>query len=213
MLEALIGVLGTGKTLMETFEAFKRLNDPLYDVYANFKIKHKRARVIEPDDLFDINPRVHIALVFLDDAQSWLDCRMSMTKVNKYLSQIPWESRKRNMKIVWSSQWGELVDLRLRNLSSKITICEKFQIPFRSECLRCENFDVENVVCKRSGFEEVKKYCVFTYTTFERLTSDVWKKRFSLIRCFKAQDLFKRFDTREIIKRVETLKRIEKARK
>jgi hypothetical protein len=125
MLVGIFGNFGSGKTLLLTYLALKYASKKNYDVYANYHIERKRIQYLTPEKFIEINPpdskRVFIAL---DEVYLWLDSRVSTSKVNRLLSWIILQSRKRNMDIGYTAQLSTTVDMRLRAMTDLIVIAE-----------------------------------------------------------------------------------------
>ena len=139
----MVGVLGTfgsGKTLLLVLlgrnngEQYKVLLKRLgfgdevsglpFKVYANFHMKG--AKYISPEDFLEIQ-RVEgfENLVLLQEVYAWLDARMSMTKVNRFLKTIVLQVRKRSMSIIWDAQLLRTVELILKESTDIMVECEK----------------------------------------------------------------------------------------
>jgi len=132
MLNGIFGGLGDGKTLLQTLitlDIAKNRSD--YEIYSNYNIKNDRVHIITPLELIDINPETNRALINLDEAYAWLESRCSMSAVNRILSWIILQSRKRNMDICYTAQLTSTVDLRLRNLTDLAFVCEKTENGFK----------------------------------------------------------------------------------
>jgi hypothetical protein len=70
-------------------------------------------------------PAMTNALVLIDEAYLWLDSRSSSSKVNKRVSYLVLQSRKRGFDILYAAQVKSSVDLRLRDLSELWVFCER----------------------------------------------------------------------------------------
>jgi len=123
MLIGVLGGFGSGKTLLLAVFGYKLGFNPNYEVYANFHIKGN-VEYLTPRKLLDINPKDKRAVILLDEVYSWLDSRVSISKINRILSWVVLQSRKRNMDIIYSAQLGSSVDLRLRDMTDIVIYCE-----------------------------------------------------------------------------------------
>jgi len=175
MLIGAFGGLGSGKTLILASYCCHVANNPKYEVYTNFIVKHPRITVVEPIDLLNINPKTEKVLLGLDEVYSWLDSRMSQTKVNRFLSWIILQSRKRNMDIFYNAQLGSSVDLRLRDLTDIVIYCMRTSLNPKAD---------------------------FIYIVELNLGWKVKRAKF-LLPYNKAKRFFKYFDTREIVEPIE----------
>jgi len=179
MLIGIFGTFGSGKTLLMAILGYIVAKNPNYQVYANFEIKHPKVKTIEPEDFLDINPKNKKAMVLIDEAYAWLDSRMSMAKVNRFLSYVVLQSRKRNMDIFYTAQLSGSVDLRLRELTDIFIICQKLPTENGEQC--------------------------FVYNVYEWKTLNKLSEHHFIIRWNQAEKYFNRFDTREIISPVTEL--------
>lgn len=108
MLVSTTGYLGTGKTLFLTWMAWNSRQP----VYANYSLDLDNAEKIGVKDLNNLDK----GLVLIDEAYLWLDSRLSSSEMNRYLSKIIFQSRKRGFNMILSSQIQGAIDLRYRYL-------------------------------------------------------------------------------------------------
>lgn len=115
---ALVGDLGSGKTLYMTRKAFhiKRT------VYSNYKIDVPNYKELTILDLLDLPEHI---VVFLDDAYTWLESRTSGKKLNLILSYLFLASRKTFTDVYASCQLFGSIDLRFREQANKLVICKR----------------------------------------------------------------------------------------
>lgn len=112
------GPLGSGKTLLMTYFAYKYRNS--VDIYSNYHLDLENANDIGPHDVSQIRE----GLLLIDEAYTWIDSRESQDDLNKFMSKMLFQSRKRNMDMVISAQLTHSVDLRFRDLSDIIISAE-----------------------------------------------------------------------------------------
>jgi hypothetical protein len=127
---AVLGGLGSGKTLFLTWQGLKYSKNPNHEVYANFHIFKPEIRFISPLDFVKLSQTTRKDkhyIVLLDELYGWLDSRCSASKVNRLLDVIGLQSRKLNMVIFYSAQLGSTIDLRYREITDIVVKCE--QIP------------------------------------------------------------------------------------
>lgn len=106
------GNLGEGKTLLLSHYGEKERKVPVYTNYdldvPNFEKK------ITPYDIEGLK----VGLVLLQGFYTWLDCRMSGTELNKYLTRdFVFNARKRKLTIIVDYQVEDSVDKRFTKLA------------------------------------------------------------------------------------------------
>lgn len=122
MLIALVGNLGSGKTLLLTIFCRKKI-DMKRLVYANYHIKGQ-TKLVEPIDLLDM-PQGKPIFLALDEIYAWLDSRCSASNSNRVLSYVALQSRKHKVTIAYTAQLGSSVEMRLRELTDLVIECER----------------------------------------------------------------------------------------
>lgn len=113
----IFGDVGTGKTLLSVIIA-------LFDqrpILANFEIKDERWHNLEPQMLYDVHEPT---LVIIDEAYSWLESRMSGNAVNRYLSYVLFQSRKRGIDFILTAQLLSSIDLRFKTMADIYILAE-----------------------------------------------------------------------------------------
>jgi len=118
ILIAIIGAIGSGKTLLMVYLAFQSSRE----IYSNFKIYLNRYKALEVMDLLELKDNID---VFIDEGYTWLESRTSGSILNRYLSYIVLQSRKRLIDIVISAQMFSSLDVRFREQCNIIIKCEK----------------------------------------------------------------------------------------
>jgi hypothetical protein len=118
MLVIIYGDIGMGKTLLATIMA---LCDDR-PVLCNYKIDCDRYKGLEPQDLNAVNKPT---LVVIDEAYAWLDARLSGKDINRYLSYILFQSRKRQIDFILTAQLLSTIDLRFKGMADVYVLCEK----------------------------------------------------------------------------------------
>lgn len=106
----LVGKVGSGKTLFMTADVVNS-GKP---IYANYDIKHKKYKPLTPEML--MNPDLHGAVIGIDEAYAWLESRTSGKDINRYMSYILFQSRKKDMDIYMTDQLASTIDLRFREM-------------------------------------------------------------------------------------------------
>lgn len=110
MLVSVNGFPGAGKTLLLT--AFAWMSRGKIPIYSNFNLRMKGATLITIEDLEGIED----GLILIDEAYLWLESRISGSELNRYMSRIVFQSRKRGLDIFTSEQVHGSIDLRFRSL-------------------------------------------------------------------------------------------------
>lgn len=105
------GYMGSGKTLLATdFALTSKI-----PVLSNYKIDCKNYESL------DIGQLLHLpydkCLVILDEAYAYLESRVSMSKLNLYMSYILFQSRKRGITIILTAQLENSIDNRFLSLA------------------------------------------------------------------------------------------------
>lgn len=118
MLIVVVGLRGSGKSLYLAMMALKS-NRP---VYSNFTIKCKDFHFLDVVDILNLPTEIE---VMLDEAYTWIEARTSTKALNRYMSYIAFQLRKRNMNIFLSVQQFSTIDVRYRNEWDTIVKCER----------------------------------------------------------------------------------------
>lgn len=121
-----IGEMGTGKTLFLVRLAAKHQKVP---IYSNFHIKLPNVKLIDPEDLLML--KYEKCAVFMDEAYAWMESRISHSKINRFMSYILFQSRKRGIDIFLTAQLLSSIDVRFRNLASAVISAERLPDGFR----------------------------------------------------------------------------------
>lgn len=123
MLISIIGSIGSGKTLLCVILASKSSKR----VFSNFQIDIKNYNELEVIDLLNLENDI---IVIIDEAYTWLESRTSLSTLNRYLSYIIFQSRKRNLDVFTTSQMFSSVDIRFREQSNIIIECNRIDDNF-----------------------------------------------------------------------------------
>lgn len=125
MLIILHGKNGSGKTLfLVLLSLFSNRK-----TYANFhiktpKIKQSSVKLLEVIDLLKLKNNANL---FIDEGYTWLESRTSMASLNRYLSYIKFQSRKRDIDIYLTCQLLSSIDIRFRESADVLIYCEKLK--------------------------------------------------------------------------------------
>lgn len=150
MLILIIGNRGSGKTLLSTIIA----KDSDRQVYANYDIKLDDGR-FKPLEIIDFLELPDNIDVIIDEGYTWLEARTSGYFLNRYLSYIVLQSRKRTIDIIVTAQMFSTVDVRFRNQAEVIVKCERVGLDFVYDFLRLDNFKSNRFVLP---YEKAKRY-------------------------------------------------------
>ena len=156
MLISVLGNLGTGKTLFLTYMASKFNRE----VYSNYELKLKHYKQLKVIDLLNLPNNIE---VFIDEAYTWLESRVSSKALNRYLSYILLQSRKRTINIYITAQLFSSVDLRFREQSNIIIVCHRINEGYFYKILNRENNGMKSFLFP---FIKAKKYYKL-YDTYE----------------------------------------------
>lgn len=149
MLYIIIGNLGTGKTLLMTYFASNIVDK---DIYANYEIKHKNYKELKPIDVLSLPKNIEC---FIDEAYTWLESRLPSEALNRALSYILFQSRKKFTNFYLTVPLMSTLDKRFRLLATHIITCKligtiKNPIAFKykvidriNDTIRTFIFDVE----------------------------------------------------------------------
>lgn len=158
MLISVLGNLGSGKTLFLTYLATKFVRI----VYSNYKLNIKNYKSLKVIDLLDLPNNIE---VFIDEGYTWLESRVSSKVLNRYLSYIVLQSRKRTINIYITAQMFSTVDVRFREQSDIIILCTKLpkEKGFQYKILNRHNNNYLNFVLP---MDKAKNYFQY-YDTYE----------------------------------------------
>lgn len=111
MLIVVEGDLGTGKTLLLSHYGEKETEVPVYPNY-NLKVPMFEKK-ITPFEIESLNR----GLVLLQGFYTWLDCRLSSSELNRYLTRdLVFNARKRELTVMVDYQIEDSIDKRFMKL-------------------------------------------------------------------------------------------------
>lgn len=126
-----VGGLGSGKTLCLTWLTLLNYKARM-SIYANYHLKHIAYEYVEPDldenqtkrsssnELIKMIDNIRNGFMSMDEFWSMLDSRMSYTKQNRFCSKVLLKSRKRKLRIGYTSQDFMQTEKRLRKITDAI---------------------------------------------------------------------------------------------
>ena len=83
-------------------------------LYSNYEIKDERYRELLPEVLMD--KALRDAIILLDEVYAWLESRTSGRDINRYMSYILFQARKKDIDFYMTEQLLSTVDLRYRDM-------------------------------------------------------------------------------------------------
>jgi hypothetical protein len=123
LLIIIVGTMGSGKTLLMTHFATKINNKP---IYSNYEIKVRNYKKLEAIDLVNLPNDIE---VFLDEGYAWLESRISSSLLNRYMSYLLLQSRKRQNNFYITAQLFSSIDKRFRLHSDILILAKKVGLP------------------------------------------------------------------------------------
>lgn len=120
----MIGEVGSGKTLMLTYLCYWSE----LPVYANYEINIPNFTLLTPEMLVTLNTGSTIGL---DEAWAWLEARCSGKEINRYMSYIIFQTRKRLMHVITTDQLLDTIDVRFRLMANYEIECENVDNGFK----------------------------------------------------------------------------------
>lgn len=131
MIIGYIGTRGRGKTLSCVREAYEHQLKG-YTVYANLKLSRKYfPNYVQLTgqmliDYVQSETQFSKAFFILDEVHVYLDSRMGMSKKNVIISYFILQTRKRDVRIGYTTQFIDQVDKRLRHPTEVIIDCQNY---------------------------------------------------------------------------------------
>lgn len=151
MLTIILGNIGSGKTLfMVILAKYSKLK-----TISNFNLKFKY-------ELFDLQSFLESKYdncnIYLDEAYSYLESRLSISELNRLMSYMLFQSRKKSLNLVLSAQLLSTLDKRFRMLADMIILCnhiDKTELPFKYKII---SKGYNRIITKTISFEKAKDY-------------------------------------------------------
>lgn len=132
MIIAIVGRMGSGKTLLMSFLA-KCQHDRGVDIVTNYRLTFPH-RIITKKDIISYTQgqgQLEDCALLIDEAQIMLDCRSHHK--NQIISYFLLQSRKRSVHIYYSTQQFFNVEKRLRENTDYIIQCEAIKSPSEND--------------------------------------------------------------------------------
>ncbi|MFB6089158.1 MAG: zonular occludens toxin domain-containing protein [Candidatus Aenigmatarchaeota archaeon] len=133
MIIGYVGTRGKGKSLSLVREAYEHYKDD-YIIYSNIGLNRayfKDYNILDISMIKDWikgDKQFSKAFFILDEAHLFLDSRSGMTKSNKIISYFVLQTRKRNVRIGFTTQFWHQIDKRLRDPTEIRVICNNKEI-------------------------------------------------------------------------------------
>lgn len=131
MIIGYVGTRGRGKTLSCVREAYEHYLQG-YEIFSNIKLNKKYFKTwhsIDNKTIIDWvkgDKQFKKAFFILDEVHIYLDSRMGMSKRNVIISYFVLQTRKRNVRIGYTTQFIDQVDKRLRQPTEVMIQCQNY---------------------------------------------------------------------------------------
>lgn len=179
----ILGRKGMGKTIFLTREAVNSNRG----AWANYKLHIDNFKPLSISDLLNLPINIGI---YVDEAYTWLESRISGSVLNRYMSYIIFQLRKTYCDMFLSAQKFSTLDVRVRLEADKIVKCKRKDNGIRPKD-KLEDGKNELGI-------EVPYYYFWDYE-YTILDTESWKKRTYVMKYEKATQYFDLYDTREVI--------------
>lgn len=125
MIIAFIGTVGSGKTLSAVYECYKYYRQGKR-VFSNIHLKfpHIQLTFKRLMEMIRNKEELQDAVIFLDEVHIFIDARSSMKKRNKLVSYFILQTRKRNVRLLYTTQHLAQAEKRLRDTTDIICFCK-----------------------------------------------------------------------------------------
>lgn len=127
MLITIVGNLGSGKTLLAVILGYYSKKK----VVSNFSIHFKHKKVERFDLATFLQAKYESCTILLDEAYTYLESRVSGNQLNRIMSYILFQSRKKNVELYITAQLLSSIDLRYRELSELYVVAYRNGIDFK----------------------------------------------------------------------------------
>lgn len=177
MMIVLTGKMRHGKTLIMT--VFAKISEYFDErkIHSNYEIKLPNYIPLDLKKLF--NNQINDAIIYLDEAYTYLESRVSTSDMNKAMSYILFQSGKRNLDMILSAQDFSTIDVRFRKQTDYQIKCKRvrnsefngfeYKIFINSMNPKTLEREFRYIKSLKLSFNEAKKYFPL-YNTFEVIT-------------------------------------------
>jgi len=118
---SIVGDIGSGKTLTACYFCYKAYKNG-QKIYSNinFSFPHEKLDNKFFSDYLNHGKQINNCVVFIDEAYIYLDSRMTGTAQNRTLTYFILQTRKKNVTLIYTSQFLGQCDIRLRNNTDRV---------------------------------------------------------------------------------------------
>lgn len=117
MLIGIQGGLGTGKTVLLTKYLITDYYKD-YEIYVNYKLYDIKYNDLHVEEMLE-NEQQHVTLknatIGIDELTVFADCRLSASKMNRWIGYLVLQSRKRSVDLYYTTQNFSMIDKRILN--------------------------------------------------------------------------------------------------
>lgn len=128
VLMAIVGNLGSGKTLALTYLAWRNKRKGL-KIYSNYALSFDYIPINNVNDVLDMQDGFFAG----DELWHWLDSRASMSKKNQVIGNFLLTSRKKGVNFAFTAQSFGQIDVRIRK------VCDFLALP---------QLNVQETICR-----------------------------------------------------------------
>lgn len=175
MIFGFIGNMGSGKTLSMVKEAYSLYNKG-FTIYSNIKLNfpHKDYDSSLLEGYATDNKSFYKAVFLLDEAHIFMDSRASLSRRNKVLTAFLTQTRKKDVILIFTTQFIHQIDKRLRHVCDAIIECYGKQFKGEHYVLnRINVFKIEGVLTYNSIFKAKPYYELYdSYEVVKPLFND-----------------------------------------
>jgi len=168
MIIGYIGTRGRGKTLSMVREAYEHYKKG-YEVYSNIKLSKKYFKHYNLISLKEIiewvkgDIQFKKAVFLLDEVHVYIDSRSGMSKKNVILSYFVLQTRKRDVRVLYTTQFIDQVDKRLRQPTEVIVQCNNAMTGTRFTAEQEEIYQVNKVLVRDNGGGFIDRFLANDY--------------------------------------------------
>lgn len=191
VLIAIVGGLGSGKTLCLTYMGLKYYSQG-FQLYSNYDIKNPTTGLPLSDYIqsdTDLE-RVKDGYFLADELWNWCDSRMSSASANRFISGLLLKSRKRGFSLVYTTQSMGQIDKRVRD-NTDFIIVPCINLVYGGKKIKIQQSLLEPVSLK--PFWEYSQVQAFVFSANEVLLDEFE---------FRAADIGQFYNTNEEIEKL-----------